>query len=380
MSLEFGPTHRRKAGRPVAALLLLVALPFLCLCSFRAESSPAIRPQVVPPPPLESRPFPQISFPERGRPCVFTNVRKIVAVGDLHGAYDEFVEILKATGLVNRNLRWSGGRTHLVQMGDVMDRGPKARAILDLIRRLEREAELAGGAVHLLLGNHEEMNILGYSFENKGYVTPEQFRDFLPSWIRDPKDAEFRAQAATYKEYNRLWEEYMDGNPQARDLYTNTFNRSYGKWLSGRPIVIKINDIVFVHGGLTEALSVLPCETINSSTAVEFERFLRKEEFEWLWLYQPRGPLWYRDLALTPEETLRDEVDRILVNLKARAIVVGHSPTPAVDMNPRFGRFEGKVWMIDTGIWMKEGGRRSALIIENNAFQMIMIGPAGEEK
>ncbi len=364
MSREREGSRRRRDGLAAAALVLLAAVPFFCLC--------AARPQAVPPP------LPRIPFPEHDRPCVFSNVERIVAVGDLHGAYDAFIEILTSVGLIDRHLRWMGGKAHLVQMGDVMDRGTKARAILDLLRRLEGEAARAGGAVHMLLGNHEELNILGYSFENKGYVTPEQFRDFLPDWIRKRKDAEFRARTESYAEYNRLWEDYMDGNPQARDLYTNTFNRTYGRWLAGRPIVLKINDIVFVHGGLTEALSVLPCETINTSTSVEIERYLRKEDFDWAWLYQPRGPLWYRDLAQTPEETLRGEVDRILANLKARAIVIGHSPTPGLEMNFRFGRFEGKVRLVDTGIWMKEGGRSAALVIENGEFRMVTIGVSGE--
>ncbi|MBN1939116.1 MAG: metallophosphoesterase [Candidatus Aminicenantes bacterium] len=372
-------SSRLRRLRPTAALALLAALPFLCHCSHRTDIAVIAPSPAGSSPSLETTPFPPAPYPERGRPCVFTGVETIVAVGDIHGAYDAFVDILKTMGLVDRHLRWTGGRTHLVQMGDVMDRGPKARAVIDLIRRLEREAEEDGGAVHMLLGNHEEMNILGYSFETKGYVTPEQFRDFLPSRLRDRKDAEFQSQAPTYQEYNRLWQEYMDGNPQARDLYTNTFNRTYGRWLAGRPVVIKINDTVFVHGGLTEALSVLSCETINASLSLELERYLRKEDFDWAWIYQPRGPLWYRDLALTPEETLRDEVDRILANLKARAIVIGHSPAPAYGLNPLRGRFGGKVWTIDTGIWMKDGGTRSALVIKNDEIRLIMIGK-GEER
>jgi hypothetical protein len=65
---------------------------------------------------------------------------RLVAVGDIHGAYDEFVTILKRAGLINDALAWSGGRATLVQTGDYTDRGTDVRKVLDLLMRLEREA------------------------------------------------------------------------------------------------------------------------------------------------------------------------------------------------------------------------------------------------
>ena len=89
-------------------------------------------------------------------PCEWTGVERIVAVGDLHGDFDNFVTILKKpkVGLVDENLHWTGGKTHLVQIGDILDRGDKAKEIFDLLMRLEKEAAAAGGMVHVLLGNH----------------------------------------------------------------------------------------------------------------------------------------------------------------------------------------------------------------------------------
>ena len=85
---------------------------------------------------------------------------RIVAIGDVHGAFDQFVEILQAAGLIDAKRQWSGGTTVLVQTGDVFDRGPKVREALDLLMRLEEEAKRAGGRVESLLGNHEAMNLL----------------------------------------------------------------------------------------------------------------------------------------------------------------------------------------------------------------------------
>src|SRR5579872_4474537 len=111
-------------------------------------------------------------------PCAIDGVERIVAVGDVHGAYEQFVQILKVAGLIDDRLHWSGGRTHLVQTGDVVDRGPDSRKAIDLLRQLIDEAPKAGGAVHALLGNHEAMRMLGdmryvNAGEYQAFVTPK---------------------------------------------------------------------------------------------------------------------------------------------------------------------------------------------------------------
>ena len=68
-------------------------------------------------------------------------VRRVVAIGDIHGDLDSFVGILQRTHLVDANGNWSGGNTTLVQTGDFLDRGPKARGAMDLLMNLQREAK-----------------------------------------------------------------------------------------------------------------------------------------------------------------------------------------------------------------------------------------------
>src|SRR5438477_8316950 len=109
--------------------------------------------------------------------CSIDGVDRIVAVGDVHGAYDRFVEILKTTALIDDRLRWIGGQAHLVQLGDVVDRGPDSRPALDLLRRLQTEASRAGGAVHPLLGNHEVARLLG----DLRFATAGEFQAFVTS-------------------------------------------------------------------------------------------------------------------------------------------------------------------------------------------------------
>src|SRR3989442_11053039 len=86
-------------------------------------------------------------------PCEWDGIERIVAVGDVHGAYDRYVEILRTAGLVDAGGHWSGGATHFVQLGDVVDRGSDSRKALDFLRRLEREAQAAGGAGPIPPGN-----------------------------------------------------------------------------------------------------------------------------------------------------------------------------------------------------------------------------------
>ena len=108
---------------------------------------------------------------------IWTGVERTVAVGDVHGDFDQLTAVLRSAGLIDATLQWSGGRTHFVQVGDLPDRGPETRKVLDLMIQLEEQARSAGGAVHALLGNHDAMNVYG----DLRYVTPEEFASFRDS-------------------------------------------------------------------------------------------------------------------------------------------------------------------------------------------------------
>jgi hypothetical protein len=74
----------------------------------------------------------------------YSGAERIVAVSDIHGAYQPMVATLRNAGVLDADLRWSGGSTHLVIVGDILDRGPDSRDVMDLLMRLEGEAEAAG--------------------------------------------------------------------------------------------------------------------------------------------------------------------------------------------------------------------------------------------
>ncbi len=110
-------------------------------------------------------------------PCDIQTTERVVAVGDVHGAFDNFVAILRAAQVIDNRNRWSGRRTVLVQTGDILDRGPDSRKAIDLLRRLERDAQRAGGRVVSLLGNHELMRLISdWRYVSAGEI--EAFRNW----------------------------------------------------------------------------------------------------------------------------------------------------------------------------------------------------------
>ena len=85
----------------------------------------------------------------------------IHVVGDVHGAYNEIQQTLKTLKLIDDNNNWSGGKAHFVSLGDLMDRGYASRKVIDLFMQLQQQAKQAGGGLHVVLGNHEVMNLIG---------------------------------------------------------------------------------------------------------------------------------------------------------------------------------------------------------------------------
>ena len=67
-------------------------------------------------------------------------VERIVAIGDLHGDYENYLEVLRIAGVVDKRGKWSGGKTHLVQTGDIPDRGPDTIKIIKHISKLAKQA------------------------------------------------------------------------------------------------------------------------------------------------------------------------------------------------------------------------------------------------
>ena len=277
---------------------------------------------------------------EQRSSCEWDGVERVVAIGDVHGAYDRFVEILKVAGLVDANARWIGGAAHLVQLGDVVDRGDHSRKALDLLRQLEREAQSAGGRVHALLGNHEVMRMIG----DHRFVTPGEYAAF------ERADSESARNAYLNSSSSAVDRDQVQKMPLGFLEMRLAFGRDgeYGRWLRQHSVTVTINGIVFVHGGISAAFAATKCDAINERLRREITGDMDKTRAAPLASLAGRadGPLWYRGLAQEPD-AFAPQLDDILAKLRARAIVIAHTVTTPGKITARFG---GRVIQMDTGM------------------------------
>ena len=343
----------------------------------------------------------------------------LVAIGDVHGDFDDFVAILQHIGLIDKQNHWTGGKTTFVQVGDLLDRGPKPREVMDLMMALEKEAGPAGGRVVSLLGNHEMMNMMG----DLRYVTPVNYASFADS------NSEKRQKSA-YDEYVK-WRnkhpeliaelsqpmelteaEWMARHPLGFVEQREAFSPKgeYGKWLRGHNALAEIGGEIFLHGGIHPDLAKMKVDELNSRIRDEIkvfdavkqylqdegvilpffnmqeityaaqaqviaerksrvpakeERLAKILEFlkygEWLSV-KPDGPLWFRGYDQWSDEEGTAQIGKVLEAYKVAHIVVGHTVQRGGRIRPRFG---DKVFQIDTGMLSSyyPGGRASALEI-----------------
>jgi hypothetical protein len=288
-------------------------------------------------------------------------VARVVAVGDVHGDYAQLVKVLQDAGLVDAKLRWAGGRTHLVQTGDRIDRGPDSRKVMDLLMRLEKEAKKVGGRVHPLTGNHEAMNVLG----DLRYVTPEEFAEFKSPdsvalrdalWERVRKARQEKGEPdATAEDRRRFDTEHPLGWVEHRRAYSP--GGTYGDWIARQNAVIRIGDTLFLHGGIGPKYADFSLRDLNDRIQAELKEALPLAAVV---SQDPEGPLWFRGLA-RGEPTLATHLEAVLKKHGCRRMVIGHTPTEGLVL-PRYG---GRVVQIDVGLSKVYGGPPAALLLED---------------
>jgi hypothetical protein len=348
---------------------------------------------------------------------------RVVAVGDSHGAYPELVGILQRVGLIDGNCQWIGGSSILVQTGDVIDRGKGSRECLDLLMDLERQAPKQNGRVIPLLGNHEVMNLMG----DLRYVVAEDYRAFSTEQSDKRREEAYRDYRnfltshsahhhAAYSDDEAGRQKWMADHPPGFFERHDAFEAQglYGRWIRSHAAVVQVGDVLFVHGGLNPALDFKSIKELNERVHSEIAGFdslwqslcdkkiiwrymkleeaLRQVQEEWMWIQargqvedreavqqmqelsglqnwlivSPDGPLWYRGLALEPEETLKRPLEAMLARLMVQYMVAAHTVRPKFDIMPRF---DNHVFLIDTGMNKEAfGGRASALEIQNGRF------------
>lgn len=300
-------------------------------------------------------------------------VDRIVAIGDVHGDYQSYITVLEQVGVVNGRGRWSGGATHLVQLGDVPDRGPDTAKIIRHLIKLEAQAKKAGGRVHALIGNHEVMNMTG----DLRYVHPGEYEalrsrrsrrlqddyyrrvvDFLSSQ-EDPVeiDKAFREQWLTehplgYVEHRRYW------HPEGE----------FGAWVASHNSIIRINRSLFVHGGISPDYLDQSIESINDAVRAELAT---TSVSDLKIVDDQRGPLWYRGLAMGEETSVvAEEVEALLARYDVDRIVLGHTPGYGTVVP----RYQAQVLVADSGLAQHYGGHLASLLIEDGKAYTIQRG------
>jgi hypothetical protein len=360
---------------------------------------------------------------------------RVIAIGDIHGAYEEFVGILKRAGLINEQLVWSGGRSTLVQTGDYTDRGTGVRKVMDLLMRLERDAKRAGGQVVTLLGNHEVMNVIGDWRD----VTPDICATFATAQSESKREETFRQYARLTPSatppppvYAPTRDAFMLAHAPGCLEYREAMGPSgtYGRWLREKPIAAVVGDTLFMHAGinperpapravsevidrartemrrldayrqrlvsrklalpsftLQQLLDVSVAELQHANLALTTAKAdgqppppldvpLLREAQDLMevgkWsLIDPQGPLWFRGYAQWPETETAPTVFGFLDALKLRRIVVGHTVTPSRKVTPRYG---ARVVLIDTGMLTRAyQGSPAALDLSGGTLKAIYL-------
>jgi hypothetical protein len=291
----------------------------------------------------------------------------------VHGSYSQFTTVLRQAGLLEASKdRWAGGKTHLVQLGDVPDRAPDTRRIFDLLMDLEKQAKKAGGMVHALIGNHEAMNMYG----DLRYTVPEEFASFRRSNSEEIRSEFYRMHEAELRstgqggklnaQYQKEWEsQFPLGFLEHRFEFGP--NGKYGRWISRHDAVIRINDTLFLHGGISPKYAGKTITEINEQVRRELNEF---KLLEGGIVIDPEGPLWYRGLAIGAEAEMQPHLDALLTTHGVKRIVIGHTPTPGAIL-PRFG---GKVVLADVGLSTAYGGRLACLVIEGSKLAALHRG------
>lgn len=268
---------------------------------------------------------------------------RIIAIGDIHGDLEAARAALRLGGAIDTRDRWIGGTLVVVQTGDILDRGDEEEAIMNLFQRLGQEARSAGGAVYVLNGNHELMNVL-LDFR---YVTEGGFRAFDDVASVDPADSllssldpEERLRAAAFR----------PGGPVALQL-------------AKRPTGLVLGPNLFVHGGILPDQVAMGLDAMNG----QIRRWLRNEAPPPEWIAGDRSPVWTRLYSRQPTPAACDTLDFVLKELEVERMVVGHT----VQTTGITAYCGGRVWSIDVGMAAYYGGRPEVLEIRRDGVRSI---------
>jgi hypothetical protein len=324
---------------------------------------------------------------------------RLVAIGDVHGAYDSFLQILQSVGLVDGSRRWSGGSATLVQTGDITDRGAQVRETMDLLMALELQAAASGGRVLALLGNHEAMNMVGDLHD----VSAAAYASFVT------EESEARREKA-YEEYAELCrvrreaapgvpdppavpavyqlpdkDAWMKAHPPGFLEYVEAFGPEgyYGRWLRSRQSVVQVGDTLFLHGGISPRFAKDKPDDLSRQVQRELRTF---DDYRQHLVSRQLILPWF-DIAQILQAV---DFERKLLLSAASQPAAPDSPSPLATLDQRHAavldgmqglggwaifREDGPLWFRGYAMWDPEqGAEEAARILERQRVRRIVVG------
>lgn len=271
-------------------------------------------------------------------PAVAPMPARVAVLSDLEGNAAFLEKALHRLGVVGADGQWAYGNGHLVVLGDSVDRGRDVFAVLWRLHGLSGQAALSGGAVHVLLGNHEQ-----YMLRTN------------PS----------RANAEHLHALNA-----MGG-------YRHAFaaDTMIGDWLRQQPVALKLGRVLFVHGGVSPQVTRtgLGVEQLNAAMQDYWNDGSAHPPSPGLdavlghaGVTQYRG--WFRALDDRYPKASDDEVGEALGHFGASMAVVGHTIVPGVERMRN-----DRVYAVDVN---SDESATEVLVFEEGVPRVIDIGVA----
>ncbi len=277
-------------------------------------------------------------------PACYPASDKIFVLSDIEGNFNVLVSLLQGNGIIDEHFNWAFGDGHLVVNGDLVDRGEFVTQVLWLIYKLEQQAQEQNGIVHVILGNHENMDI-------KGRTDYTQDKYIAAAQMISKKD-----------------------NPSEALRYLFSKDAELGAWLRTKNSIERIGDILFVHAGLSPELIEhdFSFQEINDSVRAYLDYQTSEiENDRTRFLFRNLGPLWFRGMVMDYKDyykkSTHDQVESALAQYDANTVVIGHTIVDSVS-----SEYNGKIMRIDVvHPEEKNSGNAQALLIEDNNFYRV---------
>jgi len=253
---------------------------------------------------------------------------RLIAISDIHGYYAAARTLLRAHKLVDHADNWIAGGDSLVVVGDSVDCGPQVMETLWWLYRLQQQARSFGGNVHLLCGNHESMLLYG----DTSYLHPRYQRT---------------ARCLGYA-YPQLF----------------SADSVLGQWLRSWPLMMRINERLFVHGGIAPALlaqvqNLQHCNAVWRASLGKPRALVETDPNTAAFHHRSLGPAWYA--GYFNKEITTATVHSLCDALAVRQIVVGHVTLPHISL-----LHDECVIGLDSGLW--QGAPGEMLFIEGDSL------------